>query len=228
MRRRVEHAEALTVLRELPGELAQVCLAAPHAIEVPHALVVLAEVRRVLRDDGTLWLRHRGSETLLTGLRELGWVRRPLPGGVSALTNGGDAAERLFLFTKTTGRYHYRSQPFARAHRPHSIGVGANARARRGECCADEAPWRRRELIRRCVLAGSSRVACGACGTPYQPTLPGALTPGAHRPACAHHNPQGHCLVLDPFYKPHSATAEIAYTHGRSFLGITTTGEDRR
>ncbi len=225
MRARVEHAEALTVLRELPPGLAQVCLAAPHAIEVPHTLVVLAEVRRVLRDDGTLWLWHRGNQTLLTGLRELGWVHRPLPAGESALTCGGGAAERLFLFTKTTGRYYFRGHPFARAHRPQSIGVGASARARRAERCADEAPWRRRESIRRCVLAGSSRVACGACGTPYQPTVPGALTPGAHRPACEHHNPQGHCLVLDPFYQPHTGTAEIAHTLSRSFLGITTDEE---
>jgi hypothetical protein len=228
MRRRVEHADTLTVLRELPSGLAQVCLAAPQTIEVPRALVVLAEARRVLRNDGTLWLWHRGSETLLTGLRELGWVRRPLPAGASALTNNRGAAERLFLFTKTTGRYYYRSQPFAKAHRhSQSVEVGASAQARRAERCTHETSWRRRELIRRCLLAGSSRVACGACGTPYRPTPPDVLTSGAHRPGCAHHNPQGHCLVLDPFYKPHTGTGEIAYAYGRSFLGITSTGEEQ-
>jgi hypothetical protein len=227
MRARVEHAEALTVLRELPRGLAQVCLAAPHAIEVPHTLVVLAEARRVLRDDGTLWLWHRGNETLLTGLRELGWVRRPLPGGESALAYPGER-ERLFLFTKTTGRYYFRGHPFARARPPQSIGVGASARARRAERCTSETSRRHRDLIRRCVLAGSSRIACGACGTPYRATLPGALTPRAHRPVCSHHNPQGHCLVVDPFYQPHTSAAEIAHTLGRSFFGITTAAEDRR
>ena len=223
MRRRVEHADPLTVLRELPSELAQVCLAGPQTIEVPHALVVLAEVHRVLRRDGTLWLWHRGSETLLTGLLELDWVRRPLPAGESALAHRA-GSERLLLFTKTTERYYYRLHPFARAHRPQ---MGTSARARRSERCTSETSWRRRELIRRCVLAGSSRVACGACGTPYRATPPGALTPGAHRPACAHRNPQGHCLVLDPFYQPHTGTAQIAHTLGRSFLGITTDEEDQ-
>ena len=144
MRARVEHADALTILRELPGGLAQVCLAAPQSIEVPHTLVVLAEARRVLRHDGTLWVWHRGSETLLTGLRELGWVHRPLPAGESAFTHREDP-ERLFLFTKTTGRYYYRSHPFARAHRPQSVGVGASARARRAERCSSEVSWRSRE-----------------------------------------------------------------------------------
>ncbi len=226
MRRRVEHADVLTVLRELPGGLAQVCLAAPQTIEVPRTLVVLAEARRVLRHDGTLWLWHRGNETLLTGLRELGWVHRPIPAGESALSHQ-DKRERLFLFTKTTGRYYYRGHPFTRAHRPQSVGAGASARARRAGRCIGEAPWHSRELIRRCVLAGSSRVACGACGTPYRPSSPGALTSGAHRPGCAHHNPQGHCLVLDPFYQPHTGTAEIAHAQGRSFLGITTEEEDQ-
>jgi hypothetical protein len=226
MNRRIEHADALTILRELPGGLAQVCLAAPQTIETPHTLVVLAEAHRVLRCDGTLWLWHRGSETLLTGLRELGWVRRPLPAGESALAYRGER-ERLFLFTKTTGRYYFRGHPFARAHRSQSAGVGASARARRAEHCANEALWRRRDLIRRCVLAGSCRIACGACGTPYRVTLPSSLTPGAHRPSCAHHNPQGHCLVLDPFYQPHTATAEIAHALARSFLGITTEEEDQ-
>jgi hypothetical protein len=224
--RRVEHADALTVLRELPGELVQVCLAAPRATETPRALVVLAEVRRVLRHDGTLWLLHRGSEPLLTGLRELGWVRRLLPAGQSALTNGCDASERLLLFTKDT-RFYFRRHPFARVHRPQTIRVGTSVWARRVERCAHETSWSRRELIARCVLAGSSRVACGACGAPYRPTLPGALTPGAHRPSCPHHNPRGRCLILDPFYQPHTGTAEIAYAYGRSFLGITTATEDQ-
>jgi hypothetical protein len=69
-------------------------------------------------------------------------------------------------------------------------------------------------LTERCVLAGSAPRACGACGTPWKRD-----SRGDWRAACAHHNPTGRSLVLDPFCAT-ATTGVSAVTFGRSFLGI--------
>jgi hypothetical protein len=54
---RIEQADALTLLRELPDRWAQTCVTRPpRAGDPDRTLAILAEVRRVLRDDGTLWV----------------------------------------------------------------------------------------------------------------------------------------------------------------------------
>ena len=75
--------------------------------------------------------------------------------------------------------------------------------------------------MRLCVIAATARVACGACGTPYM----GGVS-SERRAACAHHNPCGRCLVLDPFYDPAHGTLDVARQTGRSFLGIVDTTDD--
>jgi hypothetical protein len=54
---RVEQTDPLTLLGELPSQWAQTCVTSPRRDEpVSYLLAVLDEVRRVLREDGTLWL----------------------------------------------------------------------------------------------------------------------------------------------------------------------------
>lgn len=54
---RVEHADPLTLLRELPDDWAQACVTTPRRdLPIHYLLAVLDELHRVLRHDGTLWL----------------------------------------------------------------------------------------------------------------------------------------------------------------------------
>jgi hypothetical protein len=71
---RIEEADSLTLMRELPDAWAQTCLTRPPSTQAPEVtLEVLSEVHRVLREDGTLWLLLHPGEPLLDALRERGW-----------------------------------------------------------------------------------------------------------------------------------------------------------
>ncbi len=218
---RIEHADALALLRELPDGWAQTCIARPpRAGEHDRTLAILAEARRVLRDDGTLWvLAAPDQPSLAAELRAEGWTRQSSP----AWGTQRGAAMRLLLFTKGD-RYFYDARTIAaRAASPSRLCVRASCCARRAQTCL---PAREHErwlaLVKRCILTGSSLLACGECGAPYRRTRPGENAPGIRRPTCPHHNPDGRCLVLDPFYDPAGVpTAEAALRIGRSFLGIT-------
>jgi hypothetical protein len=202
---RIEHADTLTVLAELPSRWAHTCIALPpRGTSRERALAVLTQVHRVLREDGTLWLLHTNPE-LCDELRGAGWVEQPPPGWARPLAG----LRSLTRLTKDT--------PLAD---PCSL-------VRRPQC----ASWRRPSwptpraadragvlggLTGQCVLASTTRIACGSCGAPYHQ---GAA--GKPLVSCAHHNPTGRCLVLDPFYHPANGTLDAARGHGRSFLGIT-------
>lgn len=224
---RIEAAEPLALLRELPDQWAQTCVTSPPDGDAL-TLAVLREVQRVLREDGTLWLlllRRRG-EPLLSALIDQGWIRQPLPPGATALTGAPSRSLRVFLLTKGHD-YFYKGHLLARHPGPQKQACPRTGRqARIAQRCV-HAPGHRRELVKRCVLAGSSMLACGACGAPYRQAQPGERTPGIRRATCQHHNPRGRCLVLDPFYQPGAGTAETAHYYGRSFLGITRAGESR-
>jgi hypothetical protein len=190
---RIEEAPAVAFLKELPSGWAQMCITSPRPrCPESEAIAVLAEVHRVLRPDGTLWLITESEERLEGGLRACGFELR-----LALLSKG----PRYYL----DARGFRASTPSTRTRPPASAQLG------RAECRGlDHA--QRRKLIRRCILAGSSRVACGACGAPFWRA----------QPTCAHHDPGGSCLVLDPFYGERSAaSAEIARRHGRSFLGVS-------
>ncbi len=216
---RVEHADALSLLRELPDNWAQTCVTSPPCTSAfAGVLAVIAEVRRVLREDGTLWLFQQPGEPLQDALAELGFHRQSSPRWSAPLAVNGRA--RLLLFTK-------QSRFFCDAltlDRPRPRGLCC-ARATQGAArCAQPLPCElqlRLELTRRCMLAGSSPVACGVCGAPYRRARPGERALGARRATCAHNDQSGRCLVLDPFCHPGTSTAEVAHRYGRSFLGIT-------
>jgi hypothetical protein len=227
---RIEEADSLGLMRELPDAWAQTCLTRPPSTQAPTVtLAVLSEVHRVLREDGTLWLLLHPGEALLDALGEQGWIRQRPPVWATPLMLGCNTPLRLSLLTKDA-RYFYEDRTpggHTRPQRPSSLNTGRQAR--RAEGC-NYGPEQLRRLVKRCVTAGSSLVACGACGAPYRRTRPGERTPGIRRPTCPHNNPGGRCLVLDPFYHPGALTAEVAHCNGRSFLGITNhteTGQGR-
>src|ERR1700688_647653 len=101
---RVEQAGALSILRELPGEWAQTCVTSPPSdLAVPYLLAVLDEVRRVLRLDGTLWLRlppGADSRRLVALLREAGWLRPTAPRMLAGGHLRGRFPGELMLLTK--------------------------------------------------------------------------------------------------------------------------------
>jgi hypothetical protein len=223
---RIEEADALVLLRELPDGWAQTCVARPpRGGDSERTLAILDEVRRVLRDDGTLWvLLQREQLPLAVELREEGWTQQTAPRWAERATRDAHGATaRLFLFT-TRPRFFLDADTLpARDRSSSALCIGASRQARRLQTCI---PAREHErglaLIKRCILAGSSLLACRTCGAPYQRTRPGESALAIRRPTCAHNNPGGCCLVLDPFYdRAGIPTAEAALHTGRSFLGIT-------
>lgn len=224
---RIEEADALTLMRELPDAWAQTCFTRPPSTQAPEVtLAVLSEVYRVLREDGTLWLLLHPGEALLDALYEQGWIRQRPPAWATPLTLGCNTSQRPSLLTKDA-RYFYENHRQTRPQRLSCLNTGRQIRRAQG--CNYEREWMRR-LVKRCVLEGSSFLACGACGAPYRRTLPGERASGMRRSTCSHNNPDGRCLVLDPFYHPATGAAEAAHCNGRSFLGITShteTGEGR-
>jgi hypothetical protein len=186
-------------------------------------LAILAETRRVLRDDGTLWLFTAPAEMYLEDLREEGWRLQATPVWARRLAAYGRPALGLFLLSKQSW-YFYDTNTICVHPAAPSLCVNGSCRVRRAQSCV---PVREHErglrLVKRCVMAGSSLLACGECGAPYRRARPGESARGLRHPTCSHNNPDGRCLVLDPFYRPGLPSAEAVLCSGRSFLGLTDT-----
>jgi len=222
---RIEHADALSLLRELPDNWAQTCVTHPPRGGAPdHTLAILGEVRRVLRDDGTLWLFAQPDQLPLTAEPHTeGWKQHTSPTWSTPAVSALGVATRMFLFTKQD-RYFYDAHTIgARYGSSGWLCVSASRQARRVQTCLPAREHERRlQLVKRCILAGSSLLACRECGAPYRRIRPSESALPIRRPTCPHNNPGGSCLVLDPFYEPAGIpTAEAALCTGRSFLGIT-------
>jgi hypothetical protein len=199
------------LLRELPAGWAQTIITRPSRPDLDRSPTTLfTELHRVLRDDGTLWLLC-ADKHLPGALAEQGWMPRRVKWATPLRVDPAGRA-RLHLFVKQP-RYHYNTRAAELLLAPHTRAAFARATGRRHSCVS---PEHRRKLIRLCILAGSSRTACGVCGAPY------TRAAQARRPTCAHHHAGGRCLVLDPFYHSGSGTREIAERYRRAFLGITT------
>lgn len=208
---RIEEAHVVGFLQELPSGWAQMCITSPPpSCAEGETLAVLAEVHRVLRPDGTLWLIAENGARLLRGLHAYGFELQPSPTWASTRLLEGEPRVRLLLLSKAE-RYHLDAPDFPASALSTPTRPLARPQLRRAECRGlDHA--QRRKLIRCCILAGSSRIACGACGAPFW----------RGKSTCAHNDPGGSCLVLDPFYgEQNGASAEIAHRNGRSFLGVT-------
>ncbi len=199
------------LLRELPSGWAQTIITSPSRRDLDRSPAVLfTELRRVLRDDGTFWLLC-ADKHLPDVVAQHGWMPVRVNWATPLRVDPAGRA-RLHLFVKES-RHHNNTRTAQLFLAPRTRAAFACATGRR-RCCA-WSPEHRGELMRLCILAGSSRTACGVCGAPYTRTAHG------RRPTCGHRDPAGRCLVLDPFYHPGSGTHEIAERYGRAFLGIT-------
>ena len=206
MNTRIETTHAPTrLLGELPTGWAQAIVTHPTRADLEDAPPRLfTQLHRVLRADGTLWLLCR-DQCLPHELQQTGWSGRSVGWSTPLQVH---PSTRVHLFVKQE-HYHYNhhAADAFRTAQPLALATAVYG------CPSPR--QQRRELLRRCVLAGSSRTACGACGAPYTRHKQGI------RPGCAHNDPRSRCLILDPFYHPAAGTHEIAAQHGRAFLGIT-------
>lgn len=226
---RVEHTDPLTLLRELPSQWAQTCVTSPRRDEpVSYIVAVLDEVRRVLREDGTLWLaltRGGNSHELAQALKRTRWLRpevaRSTPHQMMLL-----AKSERFLFAprRSIGVTRSPQEPScARYPVPQRPGRRCRrcALPRRAWCvpspgAAGVLPV---EVIEWCVLASTEPHACGVCGAPWTRTVKETRSGKHWRPTCQHHNDRGRCLIIDPFSTT-SSTGAVAVRRGRDFLGV--------
>lgn len=215
---RVKTGSAVRLLGELPAGRVQAIVTSPTRRELDRVSeALLAQLHRVLRADGTLWLLT-ADKYLLAALVERGWIPREV-GWATPLRVDPAGRARLHLLVKGPAFfYNTRTAELLLAPRTRAALLRG---AGRWHGCA-WSPEHRRELVRLCILAGTSRVACGVCGAPYTRT-----PQGVRRPACAHDDAGGRCLVLDPFCHPGAGAHEVAGRLGRAFLGITD-GDERQ
>jgi hypothetical protein len=229
MSTRIETANhPIALLRELPAGWAQMILTSPSQADLEGTPAALfTECHRVLRDDGTLWLLSADKQ-LPSELARRGWLLRTVD-WATPLRVDPAGRTRLHLLVKHP-RYYYNRAAAELFLKPRTRirFTRTSRRHMRRQGCA-WSPEHRQELMRMCILAGSSRIACGTCGAPYARARHGDER-DIRRATCIHRNPLGRCLVLDPFYHPGTSAPEIANRYGRSFLGITSqaaTGETR-
>jgi hypothetical protein len=223
---RVEQADPLVLLRELPGDWAQTCVTSPRPdAPVAYLIAVLDEVRRVLRADGTLWLslaRNPNAHNLIWALRDTRWLR-PLPASATP--------RHVLLLTKQPDFLFRPQRPVTRLASPQNHGCPRYPGAQRpGHSCWGRRIPRRawcvpspgaavapaREVIEWCIFAGTAPCACEVCGAPSRQS---ACSRGRWRSTCTHKGGRGRCLVIDPFCGS-GDTGIVAVSRGREYLGI--------
>jgi hypothetical protein len=225
---RIEHSDALTLLRELPSGWAQSCVTSPPRDVPPRELLaVLEQVRRVLRDDGTLWLalsRGASSSSVLAWLQETAWLRPAQERAIS----GYRVPRSVVLLTKQPA---YLFTP--RLAPAPGAGSAWRTSGRLGRTCGRCLLPRRaycipapgnggllaRELIEWCILTSTVPRACGVCGTPWRRVPYPASGQERWRTGCVHINGRGRSLVIDPFCGSGN-TGLAAQRRDRDFLGI--------
>ncbi len=220
---RIEESDALTLLRELPSRWAQTCVTCPpREVPVPELIAVLAEVRRVLRSDGTLWLAlslGMDRPAILERLeQETAWLRpeqrgTPMPGGVVLLTK------------RATYLHNRRPLPAApverrrcATHRFRSAGPHTPRRAFCVPASNQERPLPH-EVIDWCISTSTAVQACGICGAPWREAPAGTAREVSWRRRCVHLNGRGRSLVIDP-YCARGSVGVAAQLRDRDFLGI--------
>lgn len=225
MSHRIEQADPLTLLEELPDEWAQTCVTSPPPdTSVAYLLAVLDEVYRVLRSDGTVWLslaNNPNAHELMWALRETPWLR-PLLSSITPRHVLLLAKQPAFLFhpqrrASRTGPRRDRACRGSGLGRLRAHDCRGCSRPRRAWCVPSPALYGSpfRGVVEWCVLAGTAPCACEVCGTPSRQTM----RRGEWRFTCPHKNGRGRCLVIDPFCGT-GDTGTVAVGQGRHYLGI--------
>lgn len=230
---RIEHANPFALLAELPNELVQTCfLRVPPDLPDPCLLVLLGELHRVLRNDGTLWItfpRLAAPVERLHLVEQAGWLfpaeyRQAKSNPYRCVTRCGESVR---LCAKQPA-FHFNAQrPLIRTGYRFSTASCAGRRPS-GAWRPTRRPWciplgetqaLTPEVIEWCIRRSTSPRACEVCGTPWRRS-PGATTPERRwRPGCRHGKGRGRCLVLDPFCGL-GQVGVLALRDGRSFLGV--------
>jgi hypothetical protein len=215
---RIEQANPFAVLRELPDGLFQTCL-----LRLPADRAILAELFRVTRDDGTLWLLGASHCTVA---QEAGW-RRPSNTSVHPRLRGygGGRCPTVTLLAKRS-EFYFNPRLLALGYGRHGFAVGRqhpglrSPDQRRAWCVhSNTAAAAPRSLIEWCIRASTSPRACQICGAPWRHHVGASGVGRTWRPGCTHRNGRGKCLVLDPFCGT-GQTGVIAVLAGCSYLGI--------
>ncbi len=233
---RIEIANPLALMRELPDRWTQTCfIRPPRDLPTPYLLAILKDVHRVLRDDGTLWitLPERGKAPgLIRSIQETGWLHAH----ASTLANHTRGAHQaVALFSKQQAFHFNPRQPL----RPSTTSArnqvcstsppprrGISRPARRAWCVpAHTSHGLSLRLIEWCILASTSPRACGVCGKAWKklPSVSGR-TERWHQD-CPHINGRGRCLILDPFCGGGAAVGIAAVHLGRNYLGVEQNAE---
>jgi hypothetical protein len=224
---RVEHANPFALLAELPDGLAQTCfLRVPPDLPDPCLLMLLAEVHRVLRNDGTLWMtfpRLAAPGERLRLAEQAGWIL-PERNRCKPYQRCGRGTVTLcvkqlsFYFNPRPHLSHTglcASQSCAGRRWDTPLGT-----ARRAWCIpAGGTEALTPQVIQWCIRWSTSPRACEVCGAAWR-RWSSAKTPERRWwPGCRHGKDRGRCLVLDPLCGL-GQVGVLAVRDGRSFLGV--------
>lgn len=223
---RIEQADPLALLRELPDQWAQTCVTSPlRDAPVRYLLAVLDEVHRVLRADGTVWLaltRGGNAHELKRALRDTSWLQ-PLPATATP--------RHMLLLAKQPAFLFQPQRPVTGVLSPQGPACPRYPAAQRpGHGCLDCPIPRRawcvpspgasgippREVIEWCILASTVPCACEVCGAPCCQSV---RCRERWRSTCTHKGDRGRCLVIDPFCAT-GETGIVAVRRGRQYLGV--------
>ncbi len=232
---RIEQTTPLALLRELPSQWAQTCFTSPpRDISIPYLICVLEEVRRVLRNDGTLWLalgRNLDIEHLSAAMAFTAWQQiAPSP----AFSRVGTTGRPLLFATQPDGFLYEPSRAITASraiqspvcpHYPTAMGPGDRCRRcprpRRAWCVPPpQRPGQpAREAIEWCLISSTVPRVCKQCGTPWRRASTESHPNGPWRTMCRHTAGTGRSLVIDPFCAT-GETGIAALLRGRDFLGV--------
>jgi hypothetical protein len=223
---RIEQADPLALLRELPDEWAQTCVTSPPPeAPVPYLLAVLDEVHRILRTDGTVWLllgRGGNAHDLMWALRHTRWMR-PLRASATPMHVLLLTKQPAFLFrpqypvTRVISPQRHARPGYPVARRPR-YGCGDCSMPRRAWCVPSPGAGGipPTGVIEWCILASTVPYACEVCGAPSRQSV---RRRERWHSTCTHRSGRGRCLVIDPFCA-NGNTGIVAIRRGRQYLGI--------